>query len=406
MLESLIVKHALRIIINLIVFPLQVSLLLLSYTIFSALNIRPARRKNWAVGTDEVAAYVNNISTALGDAVSVNMSPHPFYSYNYDHDLPARINWGYLRYIIRIFYSPVLLGYLCHRVEGFFYVGGASYLIPDLDGRRFEFHFLKSRGFKIVCFFCGSEIRSLRLMSQLSRDMARDVISTYQNIAIRNFDSDELESYRMKLAASADNYADHIFSSPVDQISYLRRAVHPFIYFHAESQFLRNDGKFSKLDRVKVLHGPSSPLIKGTPLVRAAIKRLQVEGYDFEYRELIGVSNEAMLNALAEAHVVLNEFYGFVPGQFGVEAMASHCALMTSADKRIETTLPAGANAAWMVTEYWNIYDNLKRLLDDHALIKQFADAGFSWASENCSYKKSAVRLKTLLDTEVTSAHD
>lgn len=386
----------------LVAYPLQVVLLWLSYAVCHVLFFRRIPRKDWAVGTDEVASYVNNISIALGDTLSVNMSPHPFYSYSYDHVLPVRINWLYLRYILRVFYSPILLGYLCHRVKGFFYVGGSSYLLPDLDGRETEFRFLKSRGLKIVCFFCGSEIRSLRLMKQLATEMARDVISTYQTIAAPNFDSDRLESSRMRLAASADKYADHIFNAPVDQISYLRRVVHPFIYFYPDSGFLRNEGKFSKIDRVKILHGPSSPLIKGTPLVRAAIKKLQIEGYDFEYRELIGVSNQVILEALAEAHVVLNEFYGFVPGQFGVEAMASHCALMTSADERIETTLPAGANTAWMVTEYWNIYDNLKQLLDDHALIKQYADAGFTWASENCSYQKSAVRIKLLLKTEIT----
>jgi hypothetical protein len=385
-----------------VAYPLQVFLLWLSYSVCHVVKVRPAQRKEWAVGIDEVAANVHNISSALGDAVSVSMSPHPFYSYCYDHFLPARISWKYLRYIVRIVYSPILLGYLCHRVNGFFYVAGSGYLLSERDGRSLEFRFLKSRGLKIVCFFCGSEIRSVRLMNQLATEMARDMISTYQAIAVPGFDAEHLESFRMKLAASADEYADHIFNAPVDQISYLRRVVHPFIYFYPDDSFRRNDGKFAEIRRVKVVHGPSSPFIKGTPLVRAAIKKLKMEGYDFEYKELIGVSNRIMLEALSEAHVVLNEFYAFVPGQFGVEAMASHCALITSADDRIETTLPAGANEAWMVTEYWNIYDNLKRLLDDHALIKQYADAGFAWASEHCSYQNSAVRLKALLSTPVT----
>lgn len=378
---------------------MQMVLLWLSYAVCHVVKMRPAPRKDWAVGLDEVAANVHNISMALGETVSVSMSRHPFYAYRYDNVLPARISWRYLRYLVRIVYSPILLGYLCHRVKGFFYVAGSAYLLAEFDGRSREFRFLKSRGLKVACFFCGSEIRSLRLMNQLSRELGRDMISTYQTIAVPGFDADHLESFRMKLAASADAYADHIFNAPVDQISYLRRVVHPFMYFYPDSGFRRNDGKFAELRRVKVVHGPSSPLIKGTPLVRAAVKKLQLEGYDFEYRELIGVSNQAMLEALAEAHVVLNEFYALVPGQFGVEAMASHCALITSADERIETTLPAGANSAWMVTEYWNIYDNLKRMLDDHALIKRYADAGFAWAGEHCSYQKNAVRLRALLGT-------
>lgn len=379
----------------------QMVLLRLSYGVCYLIKLRPADRKDWAVGPREMATTVHNIATALGDTVSVNMWQHPFYSYPYDHVLPARVNGRYLPYLIRVIYSPILLGYLCHRVKGFFYVAGDGYLLAEFDGRYREFRFLKSRGLKIVCFFCGSEIRSLRLMNQLSRDMGRDMTSTYQAVVLPGFDAAHLELFRMKLASSADDYADHIFNAPVDQISYLRRVVHPFIYFYPESGFRRNEGKFSKLRRVKVFHASSSPVTKGTPLVRAAIKKLKMEGYDFEYKELIRVSNHAILEALADAHVVLNEFYAFMPGVFGVEAMASHCALVTSADERIETSLPPGANAAWMVTEYWNIYDNLKRLLLDHALIKQYADAGFLWASENCSYQKSANRMKALLAAQV-----
>jgi hypothetical protein len=103
------------------------------------------------------------------------------------------------------------------------------------------------------------------------------------------------------------------------------------------------------------------------------------------------------LKHLSGAHIVLNEFYAFMPGMFGVEAMASHCALMTSADEKIETSLPVGSNSAWMVTEYWNIYDNLKRLLDDHSLIKKYADAGYLWAYENCSYQNSAEKMRNIL---------
>jgi hypothetical protein len=242
-------------------------------------------------------------------------------------------------------------------------------------------------------------------MDELSVELNRDVITTYQKIIHPDLASPYYEKLRKKLANSADQYADFIFNAPTDQISYIQRNVHPFINFYPNNDFKRNDEKFIEMKCIKVVHAPSSPLIKGTPLVRAAVKKLKLEGYEFDYCELIGVKNNEVLDALSQAHIVLNEFYAFVPGQFGVEAMASHCALVTSADDRIETSLSPGANEAWMVTEYWNIYDNLKLLLDDHALIKQYADAGFAWASEHCSYQKSAVRLKALLETPGTSVH-
>jgi hypothetical protein len=319
--------------------------------------------------------------------------------------LPAKIKLRYLRYLVRIIYSPILLGYLCHKVNGIFYVAGSGFLLTEFDGRDYESRFLKARGLKIVSFFCGSEIRSLRLMDELSAKLGRDVITTYQKIVVQELASEFQEELRKKLAISTDRYADFIFTAPTDQISYIQRPTYPFINFYPDSDFKRNDAKFLAMNRVKVVHAPSSPLIKGTPLVRAAVKKLQLEGYDFEYRELIGVGNSVVLDALSQAHVVLNEFYAFVPGQFGVEAMASHCALVTSADERIETSLSPGANAAWMVTEYWNIYDNLKRLLDHPALIRHYADAGFAWASEYCSCEKNGVRLRKLLSAASIPPH-
>lgn len=388
-----------------VVYAFQVVLLHVSFAIFKVIKPRSLERKEWAVGLDEVAAHLYHISIALGSSVSVCLSQHAFYNYAYDYSLPAKIKQRYLRYLVRIIYSPLLLGYLCHRVNGIFYVAGSGFLLTEFDGRDYESRFLKARGLKIVGFFCGSEIRSLRLMDELSAKLGRDVITTYQKIVVQELASEFQEELRKKLAISTDRYADFIFTAPTDQISYIQRPTHPFINFYPDSDFKRNDAKFLAMNRVKVVHAPSSPLIKGTPLVRAAVKKLQLEGYDFEYRELIGVHNSVVLDALSQAHVVLNEFYAFVPGQFGVEAMASHCALVTSADQRIETSLSPGANAAWMVTEYWNIYDNLKRLLDHPALIRHYADAGFAWASEYCSCEKNGARLRKLLSAASIPPH-
>ena len=382
------------------VYVCQVLLLQVSYAIFKGLINRSVQRKDWAIGLDEVAAHLHHISIALSSSVSVCLSKHAFYNYFYDYSLPAKIKQGHLSFLVRIIYAPILLGYLCHKVNGIFYVTGTGFLLTEFDGRNYESRFIKSKGLKIVAFFCGSEIRSLKLMEELSAKLNRDVITTYQNIGMPKTSTEYHEKLRRKLANSTDRYADFIFTAPVDQISYIKRPTFPFINFYPDSDFRRNDAKYFEISRVKVVHAPSSPLIKGTPLVRAAIKKLQIEGYDFEYRELIGVSNSVVLDALNQAHVVLNEFYAFVPGQFGVEAMASHCALVTSGDEHIETSLSPGANCAWMVTEYWNIYDNLKKLLDNHALIKHYADNGFAWAQENCSYKNSAARLKAILDTQ------
>ena len=193
------------------------------------------------------------------------------------------------------------------------------------------------------------------------------------------------------------SFADHIFNAPVDQISYLQRDTYPFIYFFPDEKFNYNSQKFDDIKIVKIVHAPSSPVIKGTQLVHAALKKLRVLGYEFDYVEIMGMDNETVLAHLRDAHIALNEFYAFVPGVFGIEAMANHCAVLTSADRTIEPSLAAGANDAWFVTGYWEIFDHLKNMLDDHGLIRRYADQGYQWTYDNYRTSQAGATLRAII---------
>ena len=151
------------------------------------------------------------------------------------------------------------------------------------------------------------------------------------------------------------------------------------------------------MSRPVIVHAPTSPVIKGTPLVRAALKALKEQGYDFEYLELTNRSNAEVLAALDRAHIVLNQFYAFIPGIFGIEALAANAVLLTSADGTIEPTLPPGANEAWVVTPFWQVYDKLKAVLDNPDTMQSQADRGTAWVGEYCSRSVDRAHLLELL---------
>ena len=199
----------------------------------------------------------------------------------------------------------------------------------------YEYSFLKEA--EVNCkFFVGSDtpvLRGKRLFTSPHR---------------LNNDYEEVIKNRCSLA---ENYSDLIITSKVDQVSYFTRDTHPFIYFYPDKDFYKNEKKYQNVDSIKIVHAPSSPVIKGTQLVRSAISKLKNENYLFEYIELINFSNTEIKHHLKTAHIVLNEFYAHMPGIFGVEALANFCALMTSADEYIETDLPQDSNKAWMVTK-------------------------------------------------------
>lgn len=380
-----------------IVFILQRVLLVLSYWFFRCCIRRSKNNISWVVGVIEIAATIKYISSSIPDSYSVCLFHNKYYDFKYNFLIKGSKSkyWDFVKGIV---IGPLLLGLLLNRSNNFFYIGQSGFLLSGLDGRKFEFMYVKNKDKKIVCFFTGTDIRSPKLMLDFAHKNDIEVFSSYQHLINPRQLTLEYETSKKRLAIVAETYADLVFNASVDQMSYFTKKTQPFIYFYPDENFIKNDTKFSNIKIYRICHAPTSPIIKGTQLVRAAIAKLRAEGYRFEYVELIGVSNEVVLKELRSTHIVLNEFYAFVPGLFGVEAMASHCALITSADEHIEPDLPPGSNKAWYVTKNYEIYDHLKDLLNSPDLIKKYADAGYAWAIENASFSRSSVKLSSLLD--------
>lgn len=380
--------------ILLLVFNIQKMMLQITYAVCK-LVVKP-EKDLWVVGIEEVANIVNNVSTVFEKVYSVNFLVHRFYGANHYNTNFGKMS-PKMALVLRFVFGPILLGYLAARASNFFYVWESGFLFHRFDGRAYEFDFLKKRGKKIVTFFCGSDIRSPHLSIEHAKKLDIDVMATYQALSDPKFASPEFEARVRRTAEVADRYVDHIFNAPVDQIGYIKRDVHPFVYFYPDEKFNRNADKYNDVKRVKIVHAPSSFIIKGTQLIRAAIKKLKLQGYDFEYVEIINMPHAVVMHHLQTAHIVVNELYAFVPGIFGLEAMASYCAVLTSADREIETTLPIGANDAWMVTKYWEIYENLKKMLDDPALMRATAERGYEWAYANCRASVTRQYMKEIL---------
>lgn len=374
----------------------QKALLYISYLFCKTFSFPKQRKISWVVGVDEMAAFIKYLSGALENSYSVNFCLNPFYSsfrYNFNNTFKD----VRLQFLLRLIAGPLLLGYLTNRADGFLYIWETGFLLNHLDQREFEFRFLKNRNKRIVCYFLGNDIRAPRLMMEYSKKINIEVAANYDFLLHPERLTDSYDAAKRKLAEVSEKYSNMIFNAPTDQMSYLKKEVQSFLYFIPDEIFFKNDGKYLDCKRVKVVHAPTAPITKGTQLVRAAITRLQNEGYLFDYIELIGMDNKKVLEALREAHIVLNEFYAFVPGMFGIEAMASHCALLTSADEKFEKALPTGSNNAWFVTRNYEIYDNLKKLLESPDIMKMYADAGYKWALYNAGYEYSGKKLSGLL---------
>jgi hypothetical protein len=369
--------------------------LVLSFWVHRRLG-RPGTQRpiSWVVGPDETASMVAQIARVVPRSYSVSFTREAAYTIKYDYKFVFGEKRAWLE---RVVMGPILLGRLMNQVEGFLYNGSTGFLLEDVDQRNFEFAFVKKAGLPIVCHWCGSDIRSTKRMHEMEAKTGLPNISTYIGATSSVFESQEWDDLKRKVAAVADRYASAMFSWEADQLGYLKTPTEMSLYYLPEVEDL-DSHKFDAPIQPVVVHASTSPIIKGTQLVRAAVGKLRAEGYDFEYVELIGASNARVLAELRRAHIVLNQFYGFTPAVFGAEAMMNRCVVLMSADETVEPELPPGSNSAWVVTRYYEVYDNLKRLLDDPALMEPIAQRGLEWARENASETSGARHLMRVLD--------
>lgn len=368
---------------------MQRGVLRLSYALHSLRGYSADERV--VIGAEEVAAILHGLARSIDGSVSVCLRRPAYYRFTYDHE-------GSPRRPVRWLQGPWLLGKLIRQHRKFIYLAEQGFLLP-VDGRRFEFEFLVGRDAQVVCVFTGSEIRSHQLLNEFGERRGRDVVTTYQGLVEPGIGGPDREARRRRLARVADDHAMAIVNPPVDQMSWFRRPTLPFPYFALDENIAERPEKWNRPERLVVVHAPTSPIIKGTPLVRAAVTGMREEGFDFEYVELNGVSHEEVTEALRRAHVVLNQFYSFVPGMLGMEAMAANAVVLTSADPRVEPSLPEDAARAWVVTPAWAVMDELRRVLSaETSTLQQQADRGTAWVREHASLSRQGAWLTSLFD--------
>jgi glycosyltransferase involved in cell wall biosynthesis len=347
----------------------------------------PRVNYEWVIGTVEGANGIALLGKCLPNAFTVCLSRHPFFSEStYTLSLSAR--YSIVTRFIRFFLGPILLGILARSSARFLYYGGSGFLLHEVDGRKWEFSFLRqtSRN-EVGVVFVGSEIRSILLARRFNEDRDLESIATYHPQTINGFrqgiGTPSHERQILAYCRAVDDSNVLAFNANVDQISYLKSRPSPFRL----PVDLREPKLISGQDRTRILHAPSDPFIKGTQVVRAAIKYLKTSGYSIDYVELSGAKHSEVISAIEEVDIVINELYALVPGMLGLETMACCRCLVTSADGNLED-FPDGWETAWIKAGYWELVPILEKLLKNPALVNSTANCGYEWVTRNYSYDR------------------
>jgi hypothetical protein len=340
--------------------------------------------KTWIIGVVDTAHISSDLSELINDTKKVILIRNKYYLYKNASKIDKFLNHNNFRRFSPLI-APVYLGYLAVRYQKFFYVGDLGFLENTVDGRFNEFRFLKKCGAIIVCYFTGNDIRSPKKTLKESSKFAIDLTINFHQWITPIFFTNKYEFLKKKTAIAADRFADKVFNHELDQISYLRRKQVPIIYFLPDNNFNKNQNKFNEKRLMRIVHSPSSPVIKGTQVIRTVIRQLRSKGYKFEYIELIDVPNSKVIYELSKSHIVINELYARAPGIFTLEALATYNCVLTSADPRADPSVHRSDYVPWVTVQPEDLFEQLSRLLSNSDQIQFYAEQGYEWAKKYAS---------------------
>ena len=180
------------------------------------------------------------------------------------------------------------------RFEVFIYAANYNYLPFSID--QFILRLFRK---KVVILTLGSDARPPYLNGGFKRFALQKIYKQTK----------KKYNHLQRKYSNADFIIDHY---SVTHFNHKQKYI-PFLYmgfpFTLKKDYrLPSDVPANNLTPL-VLHAPSNPEIKGTSIIREAVKELKESGYKFDYQELINVPHEEVLNKLKICSFVINELY-------------------------------------------------------------------------------------------------
>lgn len=217
----------------------------------------------------------------------------------------------YLKRTMRDRAASVVRESLTHDVFHFYFgqslTGGSLYDIP----------WLKRLGKKVFFYFCGCDLRN-----------AKAVIAQYEYSACKVCWPAACSVNRAKAIDTA-NACDGIFVSTPDLLEFADNATWlpqplSFEQFDALRLSLRSDPAAEPRAKrtVRIAHGPSSRMLKGTIYLEAAVAELRARHLDVELVLVENMSHVEAMQACLDADIIVDQLLIGAYGQFSVEMMA------------------------------------------------------------------------------------
>jgi len=258
---------------------------------------------------------------------------------------------------------------------------------------------LRLFGKKIVMTYCGSEVRLAAIEARRNPfwDEIEPVFAGTVN--------DRSHDWRKRIALRWQGLWCHRVLAPRDMYAPAAsvipaRKIVEDIWIHNLSA-TELDGPVTPLvvnpERLKIIHAPSNPVIKGTRYIREAIETLRAEGLVFDYVELQNMPHPEAIAHIATADIVADELLIGSFGSLAVEAMTFGRPIISFAiDEIREKHFP---DSPTVNATIHNVTDVLRDLVKDGERRVRLGAEGQAFVARHMDYETINKRMINLYRT-------
>ncbi len=216
------------------------------------------------------------------------------------------------------------------RYNVFIFSGGTTFLYS------FDLWLLKFFKKKVVVVYHGSDARAPYitpiLLTKEGDFSSKDCIK-------------ETKSIKKRLK-KVERYADIIINNPNSSHLHEKKFINWHcigIPFNSPPALKRKNKNSFSNDPCVIVHAPTRPGPKGSPIIEKAIKSLIKEGHNIKFLKLVGKSNAEVLETISSCDFIVDELYADVimAGLAGEAAMFGKPAIVGMYDyKNIKASFP------------------------------------------------------------------
>jgi hypothetical protein len=158
--------------------------------------------------------------------------------------------------------------------------------------------------------------------------------------------------------------------------------------------------------RVKILHCPSHPAVKGSLIIQKAIQELKDEGFDIDFQMLHGKKHIEVIAAIQECDFVVDQIYCDTPmAGFACEAACYGRAAVVGGYQleKLKQFVPPGMWPPSYLCAPDCIKDAIKRLIQDREIAKQVGIDAYAFVQKKWNAALVAEKYLTIIKGVIPS---